>query len=108
MEYHDPIQVMWREGTFRCEHREAGSLGELRLYVSDILRYREPVLNRAEVVRQAANLFRIAQAAIGSALTAIDDAPARTPHLRMALGDRRCNFDGSLPPVRCNRENFRT
>jgi hypothetical protein len=64
MEYHDPIQVMWREGALRCELWDIGCDGELRVYVSDVLRYREPVFTSTGVVRQAATLLTIAQAAI--------------------------------------------
>lgn len=66
MENHGPNQVLWREGTLRCEQWKTGILSELRVYVADVLRYREPVLRSTDVVRQAANLFTIARAAIGS------------------------------------------
>ena len=56
--------VVWREGAFRCELWEAISAVELRVYVSDQLRYREPVLSSSDVLQQAARLLAIAQIAL--------------------------------------------
>jgi hypothetical protein len=39
----DPFEaVMWREGSHRCELWQTDVGHELRLYVSDVLTYREP------------------------------------------------------------------
>jgi len=56
--------VMWREGAFRCELWRTTFASELRVYASDRLRYREPVLSSADVLQQAARLRAIAQIAL--------------------------------------------
>ena len=56
-EYFDDSRVLWREGAQRCElwHSEDGT--ELRVYVSDVLTYREPVRVGTGGLRQAAALL---------------------------------------------------
>ena len=58
--------VLWREGTHRCELRNAESGMELRVYVSDVLTYREPVRTGTGGLRQAAKLLAEVQATIHS------------------------------------------
>jgi hypothetical protein len=65
MEYEnvDPT-VMWRESDYRCELWSAEKGIELRVYVSDVLTYREAVRFGTGGLRQAAALLANAQAAI--------------------------------------------
>jgi hypothetical protein len=64
---HDANQtVLWREGTHRCELWNADSGMELRVYVSDVLTYREPVRTGTGGLRQAVKLLADAQAKIPS------------------------------------------
>ena len=52
----DPT-VMWREGTHRCELWNTDAGAELRVYVSDVLTYAEPVRSGTAGLRQAARLL---------------------------------------------------
>lgn len=62
MEKHDnEAAVLWREGSHRCELWPSDVGNELRVYVSDILTYREPVLSGTGGLRQAAALLAAAQ-----------------------------------------------
>lgn len=56
--------IMWREGSHRCELWPTDVGSELRVYVSDVLTYREPVLSGTGGLRQAAALLVAAQAEI--------------------------------------------
>lgn len=66
MEYQDNEVVMWREGEHRCELWNTDNVMELRVYVSDVLTYREPVRNGTGGLRQAAQLLAAAQEAMYS------------------------------------------
>jgi hypothetical protein len=55
---------MWREGDLRCELWSTKNGTELRVYVSDVLTYREPVRFGTGGLREAAALLANAQAAI--------------------------------------------
>ena len=62
MEKHDnAAAVLWREGSHRCELWPSDVGSELRVYVSDVLTYREPVLSGTGGLRQAAALLAAAQ-----------------------------------------------
>jgi hypothetical protein len=54
--------IMWREGEYRCELWKTGNGTELRVYTSDVLTYREPVLSGTGGLRQAAALLASVQA----------------------------------------------
>ena len=56
--------VMWHEGERRCELWQIDGRRELRVYVSDVLTYREPVQKGTGGLRQAAALLAQAQAAM--------------------------------------------
>ena len=58
--------VMWREGTHRCELRNTDGGTELRVYVSDVLTYREPVRSGTGGLLQATKLLSDARATIYS------------------------------------------
>lgn len=65
MEDQDANQIaLWREGAHRCELWNTDNGLELRVYVSDVLTYREPVRNGTGGLRQAAKLLAEAQATI--------------------------------------------
>ena len=49
--------VLWRAGAHRCELWNTGNGMELRVYVSDVLTYCEPVRNGTGGLRQAARLL---------------------------------------------------
>ena len=68
MEYEnfDDSRVMWREGPRRCELWNTKVGTELRVYVSDVLTYREPVRFGTGGLRQAAALLATSQAAMGA------------------------------------------
>jgi hypothetical protein len=58
--------VLWREGDHRCELWNADGGTELRVYVSDVLTYQEPVRNGTSGLQQAARLLAAAQATSAS------------------------------------------
>ena len=67
MEDQEPNQtVMWSEGAHRCELWNTDVGIELRVLVSDVLTYREPVRNGTGGLRQASKLLADAQATIYS------------------------------------------
>ena len=67
MEDQEPNQtVMWSEGAHRCELWNTDVGIELRVFVSDVLTYCEPVRNGTGGLRQAAKLLADAQATIYS------------------------------------------
>jgi hypothetical protein len=79
MENHDVNQtVMWREGAYRCELSETDGGSELRVYVSDVLTYREPVRTGTGGLRQAARLLAEVQATLYTRSVArrLDDGPS--------------------------------
>jgi hypothetical protein len=55
---------MWREGRYHCELWIIEGVGELRVYVSDVLTHREPVRPSTRGLQQAAALLAQAQAAL--------------------------------------------
>lgn len=54
--------IMWREAAHRCELWPTDAGTELRVYVSDVLTHREPVVPGTGGLRQAAALLQAAQA----------------------------------------------
>jgi hypothetical protein len=60
----DGAAIMWREGTHRCELWRIGGVGELRVYVSDLLTCRERVREGTGGLQQAAKLLMAAQDSI--------------------------------------------
>ncbi len=65
MEDEEPLEaVMWREGNHRCELWAIDAHHELRVYVSDALTHREPVVFETRLFQQSARLLAKAQVAI--------------------------------------------
>jgi hypothetical protein len=60
----DESAVLWREGNHRCELWMIDGVAELRVYVSDVLTYRETVQPSTRGLRRAAELRAAAQAEI--------------------------------------------
>ena len=54
--------IMWREASHRCELWRTDAGTELRVYVSDVLAHREPVVPGTGGLRQATALLEAAQA----------------------------------------------
>ena len=68
-DYDYDATVMWREGTHRCELWKTDVGTELRVYVSDVLTYREPVRFGTGGLRQAAKLLADVQRSTYSPLS---------------------------------------
>jgi hypothetical protein len=63
-DHHGVGAIMWREADHRCELWNTDGEYELRVYVSDVLTYREPVRHGTGGLQQAAKLLSNAQAAL--------------------------------------------
>ena len=68
-DYDYDATVMWREGTHRCELWKTDGGTELRVYISDVMTYREPVRFGTGGLRQAAKLLADVQRSIHSLLS---------------------------------------
>jgi hypothetical protein len=74
----DGAAIIWREGTHRCELWRIGGVGELRVYVSDVMTYREPVREGTGGLQQAAKLLTAAKDELARSADRSRPTPLRT------------------------------